>query len=469
MQIVLADLVSADGFVSKDTVAGGYGSRLRPFSRVTGVISEIKRHFHALPSVQLGYLASLLAAAGHDVVYTEGDKDGEAGAGGDVAIVLTSLVDYRRECAWADLQRARGLRVGFVGLTASKLPELFEGSGDFVVLGEPVEAIMRRARGETLAGRVQSKPLDDLSTLPFPRWDLVGSDRSRGWHLPFTGRPAGGSFPLLASRGCPEFCTYCPHRILASYRARSVQNIADEIEYVCSLKRRPYVVFRDPLFSEDRDRCLELCEEIHARRLALRFECETRLDRLDPELLQTLRRAGLAAISFGVETSSDETLKRSGRRPIPSSHQRQIMAACRTLGIVTAAFYVLGFLQDDWASVAATIDYAINLGSTAAQFKLLTPYPGTPMWRQLSSRVYETDWQRFDGFTPTFTHPSLSADELRFLLGAAYTRFYVRPSYLANFLRLRGRGLRAAERFDSGVFARHERHERATMAKTVTC
>jgi radical SAM superfamily enzyme YgiQ (UPF0313 family) len=235
------------------------------------------------------------------------------------------------------------------------------------------------------------------------------------------------------------------------------------------LKRQPYVVFRDPLFSEDRDRCLTLCDEILARGLKLRFECETRLDRLDPQLLRTLRRAGLAAISFGVETTSDDTLKRSGRRPIPSAQQRLIIAECRRLGIVTAAFYVLGFLQDDWASVAATIEYAISLGSTAAQFKLLTPYPGTPMWRQLQARVYETDWQRFDGFTPTFTHPSLSSDELRFLLGAAYTRFYVRPTYLANFLRLRGSGLRAAERFDTGVLARHERRERAMMAKAVTC
>jgi len=464
MQIVLADLASADGFVSKDTVAGGYGSRLRPFSRVTHLISAVKHRFHMIPSVQLGYIAALCAAAGHDVTYTEGEA-----VHGDVAIVLTSLVDFRRECAWAEAQRARGVRVGFVGLTASKLPELFDGSGDFVVIGEPEHAIMRLAAGEVLAGRVHSAPLDDLTALPFPRWDLVGGHRPRGWYLPFTGRPAGGSYPLLASRGCPEFCTYCPHRILASYRTRPVQNIVDELQYLCAVKDHPYVVFRDPLFSEDRSRCLELCDEIAARGLALRFECETRLDRLDPELLVALRGAGLAAISFGVETSSDETLKRSGRRPIPSSQQRRIMIECRRLGIVTAAFYVLGFLQDDWASVAATIDYSISLGSTTAQFKLLTPYPGTPMWKQLSARVYETDWQQFDGFTPTFTHPSLSADELRFLLGAAYTRFYVRPTYLANFLRLRGRGLRAAERFDSGVLARHERRERAIMAKAVTC
>jgi anaerobic magnesium-protoporphyrin IX monomethyl ester cyclase len=463
MQIVLADLVSADGFVSKDTVAGGYGSRLRPFSRVTRVIAALKQQFHALPSVQLGYIAAICAAAGHDVVYTEGEA-----AEGDVAIVLTSLVDYRRECAWAQEQRARGVRVGFVGLAASKLPELFEASGDFVIIGEPEHAIQRLAAGDFLAGRVPSPPIQDLTSLPFPRWDLLGGSR-RGLSLPFTGRPAGGSFPLLASRGCPEFCTYCPHRILASYRDRPAKNIVDELEYLSGLKHRPYVVFRDPLFSEDRDRCLALCDEIRSRGLLLRFECETRLDRLDPELLQTLRSAGLAAISFGVETSSTETLKRSGRRPIPPSHQRQIMAECRKLGIVTAAFYVLGFLQDDWSAVAATIDYSIALGSTAAQFKLLTPYPGTPMWKQLSARVYETDWQQFDGFTPTFTHPSLSADELRFLLGAAYTRFYVRPSYLANFLRLRGRGLRAAERFDSGVRARHERRERAMMSKAVIC
>ena len=170
MRIVLADLASADGFVSKDTVAGGYGSRLRPFSRVTGVISTMKQRLHALPSVQLGYIAALCASAGHEVVYTQGEP-----ADGDVAIVLTSLVDYRRERAWGHAQRARGLRVGFVGLAASKLPELFDDYGDFVVIGEPERAMMRLAAGGILAGRVPSAAVEDLSTLPFPRWDLVGA------------------------------------------------------------------------------------------------------------------------------------------------------------------------------------------------------------------------------------------------------------------------------------------------------
>jgi radical SAM superfamily enzyme YgiQ (UPF0313 family) len=280
----------------------------------------------------------------------------------------------------------------------------------------------------------------------------------------------GGGFPLLASRGCPEFCTYCPHRILAGYRARSIANIADELERLCDQVRRPYVIFRDPLFTEQRDRCLALCDAIHARGLVLTFEAETRLDRLDVELIDRLYDAGFRAMSFGVESLDPATLKKSGRRPIPRSHQRQIIEHCRRTGIVTAAFYVLGFLQDDWGSIAATIDYAIDLGSTFAQFKILTPYPGTPMFKQLEPRLTERDWEKYDGYTPTFDHPNLKADELRFLLGAAYKRFYMRPSYLANFLEIQNTAVRDwVSRLDRRVNARHCREEIADFSRPVAC
>ena len=86
-----------------------------------------------------------------------------------------------------------------------------------------------------------------------PALGSVGATSARRFRVPFAGRPAGGAFPLLASRGCPEFCTYCPHRILASHRARSVGNILDELAHLVAAHPRPYVVFRDPLFTEDRD------------------------------------------------------------------------------------------------------------------------------------------------------------------------------------------------------------------------
>jgi len=465
MRVVLADLKSDRGFVSKDTVVGGYGSRLDPFSRVTSVISYLKKQFHDVPSVHMAYIAAILARAGHEVNWTRGDF-----VDGDVAIVLSSLVDHKNEAAWADTMRERGVKVGFIGITASKMPELFRDHADFILNGEPEAAVVRLAQGTIPSGMVVSEQIDDLDSLPFPRWDLVTEDRSKPLGIRWSSRPVGGGYPLLASRGCPEFCTYCPHRILAGYRTRSIANIADELERLCDQFHRPYVIFRDPLFSEQRDRCVELCDEIAARGLVLTFEAETRLDRLDVKLLDKLYDAGLRAMSFGVESLSPATLKKSGRRPIPEAHQREVLDHCRKLGIVTAAFYVLGFLQDDWNSVAATIDYATDLGSTFAQFKILTPYPGTPMFKQLEPLLTETDWEKFDGYTPTFRHPNLTEPEIRFLLGAAYTRFYMRPSYLANFLKIQNTAVREwVSRMDRRVNDRHTREEIADFSRPVAC
>src|SRR5262249_7884975 len=90
--------------------------------------------------------------------------------------------------------------------------------------------------------------------------------------------------------------------------------------------------------------------------------------------------------------------------------------------------------------------------------------PGTPLWKQLAPRVYETDWQKFDGFTPTFEHPNLSARELKFLLGAAYNRFYLRPSWLADWTRVTTPVVRAAaRRMDVRAAARHTRLEQIAM------
>ena len=74
MRVVLADLKSNRGFVSKDTVVGGYGSRLDPFSRVTTVMAYLKKQFHDVPSVHMAYIAAILARAGHDVKWTRGDE-----------------------------------------------------------------------------------------------------------------------------------------------------------------------------------------------------------------------------------------------------------------------------------------------------------------------------------------------------------------------------------------------------------
>jgi len=215
---------------------------------------------------------------------------------------------------------------------------------------------------------------------------------------------------------------------------------------------------------------LELCDGIRTRQLTHTFECETRLDRLDDELLGDMHAAGLRAMSFGVESAAAATLKGVGRRPIPDLHQRAVLARCRERGIVTAAFYVFGFLEDTRESINATIAYSMELGSTVAQFKILTPYPGTPLYGRMKPLITESDWERFDGFTPTFHHPTLSAADLEHLLGSAYTRFYVRPSFLVNYLRITAPAAGPlVSVLDERVERRHARSEAAFMTRRAPC
>ena len=432
MRVVIADIKGRGGFVNKDTVVGGYGSRFRGFSWTTQWIERARRLFQNVPSIHVGYLAAIFEQAGHDVRVTRGEF-----VEGDIALILSSLVDYRHEIEWAqEIKRRYGMRVGFFGAPATHMPELLENDADFLIKGEPEQAAMRIAAGEIPSGVMVSPAIDNLDTLPFPAWHLFDQNNAR--HA--VGRSMWGSrraFPILSSRSCPEFCTYCPHRITAPYRARSAENVVAEIEAICAQNKQPYLIFRDPLFSEERDRSTAIAEGILRKNLKVRFECETRLDDLDTPLLDLLHRAGLRTITFGVESVDPATLKRVGRRPIPPEHQREIVSYCRHKRISTEGFFVIGFLTDTVESIRATIDYAIDLSPTAALFKILTPFPGTPLFKHMKPLVTETDWEKFDGYTPTFKHPNLSHEELRHLLGLAFTRFYVRPSFGLNYFGIR--------------------------------
>lgn len=429
-RVILADLKGRRGYVNKDTVAGGYGSRFIGHSVTTRLEKNFRRVLQNLPSIQMGYLAAIFAAAGHEVIVTRDDNPVE----GDLAIVLTSLVDYRHECEWAQTARKRGTKVGFIGAAATHLSELFMGAGDFVIAGEPEMAAIRIAAGADARGLILSPAVDDLNSLPFPRWDIV---KPRGFG--YSNRTLFGltrAVPMLTSRSCPEKCTYCPHRITANFRARSDQNVLAELQGLCELYKNIHVVMRDPLYTLDRDRCYRISQGIRRLGLPLTYECETRMDDLDQDLIREMHASGLRAINFGVESPDPLVLKKVARRPISHEHIRKMIEECWKLGVATTAFYVIGFLQDTEDSIEDLIRFAIDLDSTYANFKILTPYPGTPQFKQLKPLLNESDWEKFDGYTLNFRHPALTPRRARLMLGMCYSRFFLRPSNIFNFVGL---------------------------------
>jgi len=461
-RIIIADLKGKGGFVNKDTIAGGYGSRFHGYSKTTRIALVLRRVFYNIPSITVGHLASIFASAGHEVVVTRNDKRIE----GDLGLVLTSLVDYKHEREWALAARSRGMKVGFFGTPATHLPELFAGAGDFVIQGEPDAAALQIAAGANVSGSIMSPAINDLDSLPFPRWDLVGTSRfgySSKDKLSFI-----RAVPMLTSRSCPEHCTYCPHRITASFRARSVENVIGEMEELAARYHEVHIVIRDPLFTLDRERCFHIAEEIRRRELNLSFECETRMDDLDEELIRALHAAGLREISFGVESPDPIVLKKVARRVIPHAHMRNMIKLCWKLGIATTGFYVIGFLQDTEESIRDTIRFASEMDTTYSNFKILTPYPGTPQFKQLRPLIFEKDWEKFDGYTLTFNHPVLTPRQARLLLGMAFSRLALRPSQVLNTLGLHKYSHHPlAKRADRWVWRKQDDRDQSWMTKRV--
>ena len=72
------------------------------------------------------------------------------------------------------------------------------------------------------------------------------------------------------------------------------------------------------------------------------------------------------------------------------------------------------------------------MDTTYSNFKILTPYPGTPQFKQLRHLIFERDWEKFDGYTLTFNHPVLTPRQARLLLGMAFSRLGFRPSLVLN-------------------------------------
>src|SRR6185295_8881147 len=137
------------GFVNKDTVVGGYGSRFRGFSWTTRWIERVRKLFQNVPSIHAGYLAAIFEQAGHDVRITR-----EEIVEGDIALVLSSLVDYKHEIEWVEQAKAKygQMRVGFFGAPATHMPEILQDHADFMIKGEPEQAAMRIAGGEAPSG-----------------------------------------------------------------------------------------------------------------------------------------------------------------------------------------------------------------------------------------------------------------------------------------------------------------------------
>jgi radical SAM superfamily enzyme YgiQ (UPF0313 family) len=355
------------------------------------------------------------------------------------------MVDYQNETASAKIIKKRfpGIKIGFIGAFCGIKPELFLPSCDFVINGEPEKAVMEISQtGIIPAGIVDSAMIDNLDTLPFPEWSLFSFKKFR--YMPYFPKFRHGKnfFPVLSSRSCPYSCKYyCPYTIVThgKYRARSPENVISELEELVSKYNAMLILFRDPTFTINRERIITICNGILQKRLKIEFVCETHTKNLDKELVDIMFEAGLKAVKIGVESADASMLNNFNRQNDKLQHQEDIIAYCEKIGIAVTAFYILGLKDDTEKSIVRTIDYAKKLNTIGAQFTIATPYPGTKFYDDMEKEglLLTKDYQKYDIHTPVFKHPSLSPETLLQLKNYAYQSYYMRPTWIYKFIKMK--------------------------------
>ncbi|MBI2797459.1 MAG: radical SAM protein [Gemmatimonadetes bacterium] len=412
---------------------GGYGTTFSVGSSWRARLLELARKKgEYFPLLNYGYLAAVLKGNGHEVSLDINTIRKDA----DLVILQASLIRHREELEYLTRIRSEtGARICLVGPLASTTPGPFGAFADTIISGSAEGPFLGLKRLEDLPmGIVPSPRIDDLDVLPYPDWTIYN-------HRAFTQHPILRARPtafILGSRSCPYLCNYCPYiAVKKAYQIRKPACVVDELAHLKATYGVRAVMFRDPVFSVNRNWVVELCGAIKARNLGLELGCETRSDRLDEELVDLMFDAGFRVIKIGVESTNIAALEAHKRRPPSVEQQDRIVAYCERKGIRIVAFFILGLPEDTRETVLETIRYSQELNPSLANFTICTPIPGTGFFDEVKDRIYDHDWNNYDNFHPVFRLDHLKPAEVKAYQEQAIVQFYFRFGFLKRYLRRR--------------------------------
>lgn len=290
-----------------------------------------------------------------------------------------------------------------------------------------IEGITFRNNGETV--RTPTRPyIQNLDELPRPAYKYFSLENYR-----LFGRKM---LPIMTSRGCPSQCSFCTTARMfgKAFRARSPKSIVDELEWLRDEHGADAFSFYDDTFTLNTKRAVTICEEIKNRKIGLPWDCQTRVSRVSPELLATMRDANCQQVFFGVESGCQKILDAVNKGTTVEQNRRAIKMA-KDAGLFVAISVIIGYPGETRDMLMQTIDLVRKAEPDDVYICVATPYPGTELRRLVEEMGYEisNDWGRYDTTTPIFKNPNLSAEDIRKLRTSFYNSFYS-PKYVLRHI-----------------------------------
>jgi radical SAM superfamily enzyme YgiQ (UPF0313 family) len=290
----------------------------------------------------------------------------------------------------------------------------------------------------------------DLNKLPLPAYHKLPM---RLYHSALGASKKEPSLGIVTSRGCPGKCTFCFSKMFGSQiRFTSPAKIIEHIEHLQKNYGIREISFYDDTFTANKKNVAELCQLILAREIKFTWSCFARVDSVTPELLLLMKKAGCHQIMYGFETVDMNILKNIDKGINLDQFQKAIDWTKAAKIDIRGAF-MLGNPGETITSMEKTINYAKTIRIPFAVFNITTPYPGTAMYKEFSTKnlLLHQNWDLYNLAEPILKLDTVSADAVKRYYYKAYRAFYLRPDFILRH-----------------IFARHTLAELLIYAKAIS-
>jgi anaerobic magnesium-protoporphyrin IX monomethyl ester cyclase len=284
------------------------------------------------------------------------------------------------------------------------------------------------------------KWIEDLDSLPFPAYHLIGLEQYFGLESSHGIRHEKEYAPIVTSRGCPAKCTFCSANKMFGYkfRTRSAQNVLDELWFLKKTYGIKEIMFEDDNVTASRKHCTELFQKMIDQKIDLRWDTPNGVGMwtLTDDIIDLMKEAGCVKINFPIESGDQEILKNVIKKPLDLKRTKNLFKRCQDIGLDYGTFLVVGMPGEKIEDIWTSFKFCAEVGSYSPHVSVATPYPGTELYEQCKENDYFSRDYALDGlFISSFMlkTPDWSEADLRKVLlqGKLYLKFrqvMARPS-----------------------------------------
>ncbi len=315
-------------------------------------------------------------------------------------------------------------------LTICHLVNTLEEGGDL----HEVEGLAFRKRDDIIVNSPRD-PIRNLDSLPFPARHLLPSlIKYKPKAISYKTLP---STHIFTSRGCPYKCIFCRTCFGRRVRFHSPEYVISEIEYLKKKFGVQDIIINDDTFIIDRERVFRICELLRKKGLSVDWSCNIRADLVDRELLKMMKSAGCWSVALGLESGSQDILDLLKK----GTTLEQGIQACHDahgVGLSVRPSFILGNPTETKETIEKTIHLAMSLPVHFPSFSLMTPFPGTEIWKRAKEfgTFNESDFSRLSlSSKASFVPWGLTSDFLENKVKEAYKRVYLRPGMIIRHLK----------------------------------